>query len=145
MHLRRGSRGSRSGVAGSVLQVLVSPGRAALAVRPGQRYLGGQWLPVPKPSDCGPGFAGSRAAPAQVGPDVGFRVCDHLQPLRLSCKGAREVAEPRRSDERFVVPGRQKDAHCVISAGRFIYHSVFHHSNSLRLLCSDARLSPLWV
>lgn len=110
-----------------------------------RRYLGGQRLPVPKPSDCGPGFASGRAAPAQVGPDVGFRVCDHLQPLRLSCKGAREVAEPRRSDERFVVPGKQKDAHCVISAGRFIYHSVFHHSNSLCLLCSDAKLSPLWV
>jgi len=100
-------------------------------------------LPIPQPPHCWPGFAGCHAAPAQVGPNVSFRVRDHIQPVRLSCKGAREVAEPRGSDERFAVPGRQKDARCVISAGRFVYHSVFHHSNSLCLLCSDAGLGPL--
>lgn len=53
------------------------------------------------------------------------------------------MAEPGRSEERFVVPGRQRDARCAISAGRFLYRSVFHHSNSLCHLCSGARLSPL--
>lgn len=41
------------------------------------------------------------------------------------------MAEPRGSDERRAVPGRQKDAHCVISAGRCIYRGAFHHGNSL--------------
>lgn len=59
-------------------------------------YLGGERLPVPQPTHRRPGFAGRRAAPAQVRPYVGFRVRDHLQPLGLSCKGAREGGRAKR-------------------------------------------------
>lgn len=50
-------------------------------------YLGRQGLPIPQPPHRGPGLARGHAAPAQVGPDVGLRVRDHVQPVGLGCRG----------------------------------------------------------
>lgn len=97
-------------------------------------YLGREGLPIPQPPHRGPGFARGRAAPAQVGPDVGLGVRDHSQPVGLGCGDKRERGlEPRSSAERWQCQAGRRMSQCQL--GR--WHSGICHGNGPGLLCRE--------